>query len=89
MIFFLIIQKILSRKKHCNCFCNLAEDCKVKEAIEKMFNGDKINETENRSVLHTALRNFSGEPVMSDGKDVMPDVHRVQQQMKTFLRKNS
>ena len=54
-----------------------------------MFSGDKINETEGRSVLHTALRNFSGEPVMSDGKDVMPDVHRVQNQMKEFLRKNS
>ena len=65
----------------------LAEDCKVKEAIEKMFSGDKINETENRSVLHTALRNFSGEPVMSDEKDVMPDVHRVQNQMKEFCEK--
>ncbi|HYJ65384.1 MAG TPA: glucose-6-phosphate isomerase, partial [Parafilimonas sp.] len=65
----------------------LAEDCKVKEAIEKMFSGDKINETENRSVLHTALRNFSGEPVMSDGKDVMPEVHRVQNQMKEFCKK--
>jgi glucose-6-phosphate isomerase len=65
----------------------LADDCKVKEAIEKMFSGDKINETEDRSVLHTALRNFSGEPVLSDGKDVMPDVHRVLQQMKTFCQK--
>src|SRR4249919_3857023 len=50
----------------------LAEDCQVKEAIEKMFSGDKINETEGRSVLHTALRNFSGAPVLSEGKDVMP-----------------
>lgn len=65
----------------------LADDCKVKEAITEMFNGDKINETENRSVLHTALRNFSGEPVLSDGKDVMPDVLRVQQQMKAFCEK--
>lgn len=65
----------------------LADDCKVKESIEKMFSGDKINETENRSVLHTALRNFSGEAVMSDGKDVMQDVHRVQQQMKEFCTK--
>jgi glucose-6-phosphate isomerase len=65
----------------------LAEDCRVKEAIEKMFIGDKINETENRSVLHTALRNFGNEPVMSDGKDVMPEVHRVQQQMKVFCEK--
>jgi glucose-6-phosphate isomerase len=65
----------------------LAEDCQVKEAIEKMFSGDKINETEGRSVLHTALRNFSGEPVLSEGKDVMPDVHRVQKQMKEFCEK--
>ena len=65
----------------------LADDCKVKEAIGKMFEGDKINETENRSVLHTALRNFSGEPVFSDGKDVMPDVQRVLQQMKSFCQK--
>jgi glucose-6-phosphate isomerase len=65
----------------------LAEDCRVKEAIEKMFIGDKINETENRSVLHTALRNFGNEPVMSDGKDVMPEVHRVQHQMKAFCEK--
>lgn len=65
----------------------LAADCKVKEAIEKMFSGDKINETENRSVLHTALRNMSGEPVMSDGKDVMQDVQRVQQHMKEFCAK--
>jgi glucose-6-phosphate isomerase len=65
----------------------LADDCNVKEGIEKMFSGDKINETEDRSVLHTALRNFSGEPVLSDGKDVMPDVHRVLQQMKAFCEK--
>src|SRR5258705_8692939 len=72
----------------------LAGDCEVKTAIDKMFSGDKINETENRSVLHTALRNFSGEPVYSDaclpdrqGKDVMPDVHRVLQQMKNFCEK--
>ena len=62
----------------------LAEESKVKEAIEAMFTGEKINETENRSVLHTALRNFSGQPVYSDGKDVMPDVFRVLGQMKSF-----
>ena len=62
----------------------LAEDCKVKEAIEAMFLGEKINETEGRSVLHTALRNFSGKPVMSEGKDVMPAVRSVQEQMKKF-----
>ena len=62
----------------------LAEESKVKEAIEAMFTGEKINMTENRSVLHTALRNFSGKPVLSDGKDVMPDVLRVLAQMKDF-----
>ncbi|RXK86109.1 glucose-6-phosphate isomerase [Filimonas effusa] len=62
----------------------LAEECKLKEAIEQMFSGEKINETENRAVLHTALRNFSGQPVVTDGKDVMPEVQRVLAQMKDF-----
>src|SRR5436190_8454830 len=62
----------------------LGEECKVKEAIEAMFNGDKINETENRSVLHVALRNFSKEPMYSEGKDVMPQVKKVLKQMKSF-----
>jgi glucose-6-phosphate isomerase len=62
----------------------LANECKLKAAIEAMFNGDKINATENRSVLHVALRNFSKQPVYSDGKDVMPDVKKVLRQMKTF-----
>lgn len=62
----------------------LAEECKLPEAIEAMFSGQAINETEGRSVLHTALRNFSGKPVLSDGKDVMPEVKKVQAQMKSF-----
>jgi glucose-6-phosphate isomerase len=62
----------------------LAEESKVKEATEAMFEGEKINETEGRSVLHTALRNFSGKPVISEGKDVMPEVFRVLAQMKAF-----
>ncbi|MFT3750259.1 MAG: glucose-6-phosphate isomerase [Agriterribacter sp.] len=66
---------------------SLAKECKLNEAIEAMFTGEKINQTENRSVLHTALRNFSGKPVLSDGQDVMPDVQRVLQQMKTFAAK--
>ncbi|WP_153798809.1 glucose-6-phosphate isomerase [Foetidibacter luteolus] len=65
----------------------LAEECKVKEAIEAMFSGEVINETEQRSVLHTALRNFSGKEVLSDGKDVMPDVKAVLEQMKNFCAK--
>ncbi|MBL7703752.1 MAG: glucose-6-phosphate isomerase [Ferruginibacter sp.] len=62
----------------------LAKDCKLKEAIEAMFSGEKINGTENRAVLHTALRNFSGKPVLTDDVDVMPAVTRVQKQMKKF-----
>jgi len=62
----------------------LANDCKLKDAVEAMFTGEKINGTENRSVLHTALRNFSNGPVFTDGVDVMPAVKQVQQQMKDF-----
>lgn len=62
----------------------LANECKLGDAIKAMFSGEKINGTEGRAVLHTALRNFSGEPVMEAGKDVMPLVQDVQQQMKNF-----
>lgn len=62
----------------------LAKECGLKEAIESMFNGEKINKTENRAVLHTALRNFSGKPVVTDGENVMPAIEAVQKQMKQF-----
>lgn len=65
----------------------LAEECGLKNAIDTMFNGGKINETEDRAVLHTALRNFSGKPVLLEGKDVMPEVQKVQEQMRTFCKK--
>src|SRR4030095_11033748 len=65
----------------------LAEECKLKDGIEAMFKGEAINQTENRAVLHTALRNFSGHPVINEGKDVMPEVLRVQNQMKAFCSK--
>lgn len=60
----------------------LARECKVPEAIEQLFTGQPINETEQRAVLHTALRNFSKQPVLYQGQDVMPAVKKVQQQMK-------
>jgi len=62
----------------------LAEECNLKEAIKAMFSGEKINETENRAVLHTALRNFSSDPVYYEGKDLVPDVKRVLQKMNNF-----
>jgi len=66
---------------------NLANECRLSTAIEAMFNGDKINEMENRPVLHTALRNFSGKPAYAEGTDVMPAVKKVQKQMKNFCNK--
>lgn len=66
---------------------DLAAECKVWDAMQAMFSGEKINETEGRSVLHTALRNFSGEPVFSDGKDVMPGVMQELEHMKYFCQK--
>lgn len=62
----------------------LAEETKLRDNIEAMFSGEKINRTEGRAVLHTALRNFSGKPVLVDGKDVMPEVKAVQAKMKAF-----
>ena len=65
----------------------LAEETKLKDNIEAMFSGEKINRTEDRAVLHTALRNFSGKPVYVDGKDVMPEVKAVLEKMETFSEK--
>jgi len=65
----------------------LAHESGLKEAINAMFDGEKINRTENRAVLHTALRNFSGEPVTTDGEDVMPKVTAVLSHMKEICSK--
>jgi glucose-6-phosphate isomerase len=67
-----------------NLLLQLAHEVELKRAMEAMFQGEKINQTENRSVLHVALRNRSDTPVLVDGKDVMPEVKRVLQQMKAF-----
>ena len=62
----------------------LANECGLKEAIGSMFTGQKINATENRAVLHVALRNRSNKTIEVDGKDVMPEVNAVLDQMKKF-----
>ncbi|MZI95929.1 glucose-6-phosphate isomerase [Vibrio sp. CAIM 722] len=62
----------------------LANEIDIKSAIQSMFSGEKINRTEDRAVLHTALRNRSNTPVLVDGKDVMPSVNAVLEQMKSF-----
>src|SRR5690349_522518 len=66
---------------------DLAEEIELKEAIESMFLGEKINQTEDRSVLHTALRNRSNTPVKVDGQDVMPEINKVLDQMKSFTER--
>jgi glucose-6-phosphate isomerase len=65
----------------------LAQECNLPAAINAMYDGEKINETENRSVLHIALRNMANQPIYSDGKNVMPDVQKVLAQMKAFAQK--
>ncbi len=65
----------------------LARECKLPEAMEAMFKGERINQTENRAVLHTALRNRANTPVMVDGEDVMPAVNRVLAQMESFANR--
>ncbi len=63
----------------------LADETELKAAIEAMFTGEPINKTENRAVLHTALRNRSHSPVKVDGNDVMPEIKAVLAQMKKFV----
>lgn len=63
---------------------DLAKEAGLEKARGAMFSGEKINTTENRAVLHTALRNRSDRPVYVDGKDVMPQIKAVLEKMKTF-----
>ena len=67
-----------------NLLINLAKEAKIEDWRDRLFSGDKINFTENRSALHTALRNRSNNPIIIDGKDIMPNVNRVLGQMETF-----
>uniref|UniRef100_A0A2K6C0D5 Glucose-6-phosphate isomerase n=1 Tax=Macaca nemestrina TaxID=9545 RepID=A0A2K6C0D5_MACNE len=65
---------------------DLAKSRGVEAARERMFNGEKINYTEGRAVLHVALRNRSNTPILVDGKDVMPEVNKVLDKMKSFCQ---
>lgn len=64
---------------------DLAEESGLKEMIEAMFSGEKINNTEGRAVLHVALRNRSNRPILVDGEDVMPEVNAVLAKIKGFV----
>jgi len=63
---------------------DLAKETDLSGAIKSMFSGEKINRTEDRAVLHVALRNRSNTPIIVDGKDVMPEVNAVLEKMKSF-----
>lgn len=76
--------KNVIKKTTIDLLLQLANECRLPEAIGALFAGERINVTENRSVLHVALRNFSGQAFMSDGKNVMPEVSRVLNQMRSF-----
>ncbi|MBX4180694.1 glucose-6-phosphate isomerase [Sodalis sp. CWE] len=65
----------------------LADECGLKEGISSMFTGKKINRTENKPVLHVALRNRSNMPINVDGKDVMPDINATLEKMNQFCKK--
>lgn len=70
-----------------NALIDLAKECGLNEAVESMFTGQKINATENRAVLHVALRNRSNTPVTVDDENVMPEINAVLDQMKEFSEK--
>ena len=67
-----------------NLLLSLAKEAKLEDWRDRLFSGDKINFTENRSALHIALRNKANNPILLDGKDIMPNVNKVLSQMKSF-----
>jgi glucose-6-phosphate isomerase len=74
-------------KETMSLLIELAKEVDLKKWTEAMFTGEKINNTENRAVLHTALRNRSNSPVLFEGKDVMPEINAVLAKMKGFCEK--
>ena len=79
--------KNIINEKTLELLFQLAEESKVKVAREAMFSGEKINLSENRAVLHTALRNFSPETITLDGNDIMPEVREAREKMESFCKK--
>jgi len=65
----------------------LAKTRKVTERFSAMVSGEKVNSTENREALHTATRNFSDSPVLTDGKDIMPEIRKVREEIRIFSEK--
>ena len=76
--------KNIINEKTLKLLLQLAEDCNVKQSIAEQFAGAPINETENRAVLHTALRSFNPSPILVDGTDIKPGIQKVRAQMEAF-----
>lgn len=83
---FLDFSKNIINQETLDLLFRLAKEVDLADAIEQMYSGEKINETEGRAVLHTALRNQSAEPVEFEGADVMPEVNAVLNQIETFSK---
>ncbi len=79
--------KNILTKETMDILIQLAKECKLDDAIDAMFEGQKINVTENRAVLHTALRDKSGRDIFVDGKNIMPGIKEVLQKMKIFTNR--
>lgn len=73
--------------KTLNLLVDLAKEVGLKEAIESQFNGEVINVTEQRAVLHTALRSNSEEPVLVDGKNIKPQIQTALRKIRSFSNK--
>ena len=74
-------------KKGLDLLVNLSKEAGLKSAIESQFRGEKINITENRSVLHTALRKIDTQPIIVDGKNIISDINSSRKKMYTFCDK--
>lgn len=85
--FYVDFSKNRITKKTLSLFDDLAQDIQLQDAISKYFGGEKINQTENRAVLHTALRVPEQEAVFFEGKNITPDIYSVKEKIKQFTAK--
>ena len=82
--FYIVLLRSVCSTDPINLFLELAEEVDLKDAISKYFSGDKINQTEDRAVLHTALRTSEDDEVFVDGKNIIPEVYQVRKKIKNF-----
>ncbi len=82
--FFVDYSKNRLTQETIDIFLELAEEVDLKDAISKYFSGDKINQTESRAVLHTALRAKESDKIFVDGQNIIPEIYKVRQTIKAF-----